>query len=193
MKSTIKPLCLGLLTTLLLSGCVSAISSSSNLVYNRYSVDESVDNTLNATKAQHIIDSDPAFRNSSVDANTQGSDALLTGEVDNSALKQKAQTMLETHMSPKPKHIYNYLVVGPVVSTTTHFNDDWITTKIRSDIVADGSIDPHAIKVVTENSVVYIIGTIQQDQAKKLLKIARTTDGVKRVVNLMHYLVPAGN
>jgi osmotically-inducible protein OsmY len=181
------------MTTILLSGCMSAVSGGTNLVYNRYSVDQSVGNTVNAAKAQHLIDSNPAFSHSSVTVDTQGSDALLTGEIDNSALKQKAETILNTELSPKPKRIYNYLTVGPVVSTSTHLNDDWITTKIRSDIVADGSIDPHAVKVVTENSVVYIMGTIQQDQAKKLLKIARTTDGVKRVVSLMHYLVPAGN
>lgn len=189
----IKPLCLCLTATFLLTGCVSAVSSGTNLVYNRYTVDQGVDNAVNASKAQHLINNNAAFKGSNVDVNAQGSDALLTGQVGSNPLRQKAADILKTQLTPKPQHIYNYLTVGPVVSTSTHLNDDWITTKIRSGIVADGTIDPHAVKVVTENSVVYIIGTVQEKQAKTMLKIARTTDGVKRVVNLMHYLVLANN
>ncbi len=65
--------------------------------------------------------------------------------------------------------------------------DNWITTKIRSKILADSTIDPNDFKVVTADQIVYLMGDVIPEQAAKVIHIARTCTGVKRVVKLFKY------
>lgn len=181
--------CLCLVAAASLSGCMGAVTGGTNMVYNRYTVDKSVGNNVSAFKAQHLISNDPAFKNSHVAVNTEGSEVLLTGQVQSTHLKAKAAALMHDQLDPKPSHVYNYLTIGNPTSTSTSLDDSWITTKIRSDIVANGTIDPHAVKVVTENGKVYLMGTLIQSQAQSMVKIARGADGVTGVVSLLHILV----
>ena len=65
--------------------------------------------------------------------------------------------------------------------------DDWITTKIRSQIFADSAIDPHVFKVVTSDQIVYLMGDVSPSEAKRVVQIASACDGVRRVVTLLKY------
>ena len=47
------------------------------------------------------------------------------------------------------------------------------------------------IKVVTENGVAYLMGIVSEREAKVAVAIARTTDGVRKVVNVMEVLPDA--
>jgi osmotically-inducible protein OsmY len=44
------------------------------------------------------------------------------------------------------------------------------------------------VKVVTENAVVFLLGLVKRQEAKDAIEIARTTEGVKRVVTVFEYL-----
>ena len=70
-------------------------------------------------------------------------------------------------------------------------NDSYITSKIKTSILANiQELDGAQVKVVTENSVVFLMGLVTREQADKVTEIARTTDGVKKVVKLFEYPNP---
>ena len=73
------------------------------------------------------------------------------------------------------RRLFNQVGISPSASNSVQ--DSWITTKIRSQIFADGSIDPNAFKVVTSDKVVYLMGDVHREQAGKVINIARHTDG----------------
>jgi osmotically-inducible protein OsmY len=47
------------------------------------------------------------------------------------------------------------------------------------------------VKVVTEASVVYLMGMVTRKEAEDATQVARTTSGVKRVVRVFEYLPDA--
>jgi osmotically-inducible protein OsmY len=44
------------------------------------------------------------------------------------------------------------------------------------------------VKVVTEDSVVYLLGLVNQEEARSAVDIARSTSGVRKVVKVFEYL-----
>lgn len=65
-------------------------------------------------------------------------------------------------------------------------DDATITAKVKAKLAADGDINPFNIDVDTTNGVVTIQGRVINEQARaRMEQLARETDGVKRVINLV--------
>ena len=75
------------------------------------------------------------------------------------------------------------------LSATQMAKDTWITTVIKSKMIASNDIDPNKIKVVTENGMVYLLGIVPRKQADIATWLARNTDGVKSVVRIFYYVI----
>jgi osmotically-inducible protein OsmY len=84
--------------------------------------------------------------------------------------------------------VYNLTTIQNPVSPTIHVSDSWITTKIKTRLIAANEIDPNEIKVITENGTVFLVGTIFPEQAEIATDIARATAGVQDVVRIFSYL-----
>ena len=105
---------------------------------------------------------------------------LLTGEVASEADKQKATDVVKAISGVKG--VDNQLVVGPITSLEVRNNDSFITSKVKSRLIGDNPELGNAMKVITENGVVYIFGILTQSEVERGVEIARTTSGVQRVV-----------
>lgn len=81
------------------------------------------------------------------------------------------------------------LVLGACSSTRsagTQIDDATITTKVKAKLAADGDINPFNIDVDTNEGVVTLQGRVAKEEARvKAEQLARGTDGVKRVINLV--------
>lgn len=113
-------------------------------------------------------------------ANAFNSRVLLTGEVASEADKQKATDVVKA--IPGVKGVDNQLVVGPITSLEVRNNDSFITSKVKSRLIGDQPELGNAMKVITENGVVYVLGMLTESELERGIEIARTTSGVKRVV-----------
>lgn len=60
-------------------------------------------------------------------------------------------------------------------------SDTWITTKVKTELLASSEVSGTDIKVETVNGVVSLSGTASKAQAEKAASIARNIDGVKNV------------
>ena len=60
--------------------------------------------------------------------------------------------------------------------------------KVKGRFVDAGKFSPVHVKVVTENSVVYLMGMVKKQEAADATEITRTTGGVSKVVRVFEYL-----
>ena len=114
---------------------------------------------------------------------------LLSGEVPTAEAKAEAETIVSGVANVQG--VYNELVVGPVSNYSTRSNDSFITSKVKSRSVDTGKFNPVHVKVVTEAGTVFLLGMVTQPEADAAINVARTTAGVKRVVNLLEIIEPA--
>lgn len=113
-------------------------------------------------------------------ANAFNGRVLLTGEVASEADKQKATNIVKAISGVKG--VDNQLFVGPIAPIEVRNNDSFITSKVKSRLIGDQPELGNAMKVITENGVVYVLGMLTQSELERGIEIARTTSGVKRVV-----------
>jgi len=114
---------------------------------------------------------------------------LITGEVPTSEAKAEAETIVSGVTNVQG--VYNELVVGPVSNYSNRSNDSFITSKVKSRSVDSGKFNPVHVKVVTEAGTAFLLGMVTQPEADSAINVARTTAGVKRVVNLLEIITPA--
>jgi hyperosmotically inducible periplasmic protein len=81
------------------------------------------------------------------------------------------------------------LAVGACSSTQTagtQVDDAAITAAVKAKLAADGDINPFNIDVDTNEGVVTLQGRVEKEEARtKAELLARETDGVRRVINLV--------
>jgi len=110
---------------------------------------------------------------------------LLTGEVPKEADKTTAEAM--TKAITNVRSITNELAVIPKTTVSSRGNDVYLTSKIKAKFVADGRFPANVVKVVTENSVVYLLGIVSHAEAQFATEIASNADGVAKVVKVFEY------
>ncbi len=111
---------------------------------------------------------------------------LITGEVPDEAAKTKAGNVVLG--IENVKSITNELTIGPKTSVSSRANDSYLTSKVKAQFVTENRFQANHVKVVTENSVVYLMGYVTQKEADAAAEIASNTSGVARVVKVFEYM-----
>ncbi|EGY28853.1 putative periplasmic or secreted lipoprotein [Candidatus Regiella insecticola 5.15] len=107
---------------------------------------------------------------------------LLTGQVPDRASSERAK---EIAMGVEgASEIYNEIRQGNIIDLATITNDTWITTQIRSLLLASDSVKFSNVKVTTENSEVFLLGLVTQQEEQAAADIASKVNGVKRVITV---------
>jgi len=111
--------------------------------------------------------------------------ALLTGEVPD----EKARTEVEkiVRAVPTVRDVTNDLQVAGISSYGARGNDSYLTTKVRGRLLDTKRVSPVHVKVVTEASVVYLMGVVTEQEADEAVDITRNTGGVRKVVKVFEY------
>ncbi len=106
---------------------------------------------------------------------------LLTGEVGNNPDKQAAE-LLVSQVS-NVKIVVNELAIAPMTSTLIErSNDAYLTGLVRAYLLKAKDVPSHAFKVVTERSVVYLMGRVTEREAKRGVEATSGVPGVAKVV-----------
>jgi osmotically-inducible protein OsmY len=120
-----------------------------------------------------------------VNVTSYNRNVLLTGEVPDEAAKASAETFVKSIKNVRV--ITNEIVVGPKTSIRSRSNDTYLTSKVKTKFVTENQFPANVVKVVTENSVVYLLGIVNKTEADAATEIARNTDGVHKVVKVFEY------
>lgn len=111
---------------------------------------------------------------------------LLTGQVATSELVKLAGATVEKINTVRQVH--NELQVGPIAPLSVRTHDTWLTTKIKTQLLADSDIPGSRVQVITEAGTVFLMGMLSRREADRVTDIARTTSGVKKVVKVFEYI-----
>lgn len=108
--------------------------------------------------------------------------ALITGEVPDAATRDEVEKLVAA--VPNVRTLANELVIGPSSSLAARTGDSVVTSNVKARFLGAKSFNPLHVKVVTEAGVVYLLGMVTETEANAAAEIARTTDGVKKVVKV---------
>ncbi len=111
---------------------------------------------------------------------------LLTGEVPDEAAKAKTEAYVKSIANVRA--ITDEIVVGPKSSLSSRSNDTYLTSKVKTQFLTENKFQANYVKVVTENSVVYLLGIVNKAEADAAVEIASNTDGVDKVVKVFEYI-----
>ncbi|MBI4205408.1 MAG: BON domain-containing protein [Betaproteobacteria bacterium] len=111
---------------------------------------------------------------------------LLTGEVPDAAAKATAEKIAQA--VDNVRGVFNELQVAANSALSARANDAYITSLVKARFVDAQRFSPVHVKVVTEASVVYLMGLVMRKEADAATEVARTTRGVHRVVRVFEYL-----
>ncbi len=127
-----------------------------------------------------------------VNATSYNESLLLTGQVPDQRLRDRI--IKKASKVRKVRRVHDYLTIASPSSVMSRSNDSYLTTKVKTRILAtalfkkEKNVAADRIKVVTENSVVFLLGVVTKEQANTALKIARETPGVQKVISLWELL-----
>jgi osmotically-inducible protein OsmY len=110
---------------------------------------------------------------------------LLTGEVPSAEIKAKLERIASE--VPQVKSVVNELQVAGTSSLASRSNDAYITGKVKGNFI---TAQVNNVKVVTEASVVYLLGLVTREEADAASDVARGTGGVQKVVRVFEYGAP---
>ncbi len=111
---------------------------------------------------------------------------LLTGEVPDAATKTEAGVLALG--VENVRNVQNELAVGPVTSFNQRATDGYLTSLVKSRFIADNKVQANHVKVVTDNSVVFLMGLVTRQEADDATEVARTTAGVAKVVRVFEFI-----
>lgn len=111
---------------------------------------------------------------------------LITGEVPNEEAKSAIEA--EARKLDGVREVYNELAIGPISTLPQRSNDSFIDSKVKARLVDSNQVSANHIKVVTERGATYLMGVVNEREAKVAISVARTTAGVRKVVNILEVL-----
>lgn len=119
---------------------------------------------------------------SRINAMTFNQRVLLTGEVASEEHKRVAEQ--EVREIDDVNEVVNQLRIGPVADFSTPSNDTWISTKVKTDLLATSGVPSGTILTTTSQGVVYLMGQVTAQEADAAANAAAGIAGVKGVVKV---------
>ena len=114
---------------------------------------------------------------------------LITGEAPDAKTKDEIEKIVSA--VPNARAVTNELTITGNSTLSNRANDASITGKVKARYLDAGKFNPLHVKVVTERSVVYLMGVVTEQEAADAVEVARTTGGVRKVVKIFDYCKPA--
>lgn len=122
----------------------------------------------------------PFRGNARVTASSYNGTVILLGQVNTPELSTQLEEQVRNVKGVKTVH--NQLKIKEPLSVGQISHDSWITTKVKSALLANSELNGVKIKVITEDKEVYLLGYVSQQHANIATDIARNTSGVKQVI-----------
>lgn len=182
---------LSLVLVLTTSACTSILEATNDkpiqLNPGKRTLGAMIDDEQLETVAQvNINKADPTLSQSNVNTVAFNGIILLTGQVPTNNLRVKAgDTVKKIH---GVRQVFNEIQVQGTTSLLSRTNDGWLTTKVKSTLLANKDVNSGRIKVVTEDGVVYLLGLLSQMEADKAAQVVSNIGGVQKVVKAVEYI-----
>lgn len=181
------------LSTLLLSSCVPLVATGIGvgagtgalMSEDRRSAGIFIEDEAIELKASRRI-TQQLGSNVHINVTSFNRNILLTGETPNDAMKNEAEKLALS--IDNVRKVFNEITIAENSALSSRTNDSIITSKVKGRFISERKFRANYVKVVTENSVVYLLGLVTREEGEDASQIASTTAGVTRVVKVFEYL-----
>ena len=183
----------GIAATTALSACAplllgGAIVGSSMVVTDRRTSGTQVDDQAIELKGTKRIN-DILGDRGNVSTTSYNRVVLLTGTV--LAEPDKAAVERAVSAIENVKSVVNEVAIGTAASFGNRSNDTLLTSKVKASFVDAKDVQVNAYKVLTERSIVYLMGRVTEREATRAADIARGVSGVHKVVRVFEVVSEA--
>ncbi|MET1254019.1 BON domain-containing protein [Aliikangiella maris] len=180
-----------LFACLLMSGCsaliVTGAATGAVASQDRRDVSTQLEDEKTEIKSfTSIFKNDELWKNTNINVISYNNIILMVGQAPTAELKQKATE--EIKKIAKDKKILNQVRIAAPISFFARRNDEYLTTKVKSSMFFTSDFKASKIKVVTENSEVFLMGLVTREESEKAVDIARNIDGVTKVIKAFEFL-----
>ncbi len=185
-------LLVALFSSTILSGClpaafVAGATAGGVVISDRRSFKTIVQDKKITCQSLIQLNSDRDLKQQShISVTTFNRVVLLVGEAQTPGIRGRAYELVKN--VPNIRRITNEITIGDPVSAKEISTDVWITTKVKTAMLAEKGLSSTQIKVITEDGVVYLMGLVTHHQADLAVDVARTVTGVQKVVTLFEYV-----
>ena len=145
------------------------------------------DNILEVAIEREIRASDEAYKGAHLVVAVYDGMVLLLGQVPSEQLKTQAIAVAEAMYKVDPEKVHNHLTVGGPISMLARTNDSWLTTKVKTRLLASEAAKGLRVKVISENGVVYLLGAVTAAEADAAVVEAQKAFGIQRIVKVFQY------
>jgi osmotically-inducible protein OsmY len=119
---------------------------------------------------------------SGLTANVEAGKVVVTGTVKDPEWKVDAVRL--AWQVDGVKEVHSEAAVRDKTTFTEDTKDTWITTKLRTELIADTRVRSLNYSIETVNGTVYLMGTARtQEELDRVVNHARNLSGVRQVVN----------
>ena len=133
-----------------------------------------------------LFKNDEVWKDTHIDAVSYNTNVLLIGQAPTATLKAKAKQ--EVSKIKKVNRINNQIRISAPISFLSRRNDEYLTSKVKSSMLFAENFPSAKVKVVTENSEVFLLGLVTKEEADRAVSITRKIDGVTRVINVFEII-----
>ncbi len=191
MMNTLLKLICAFLFVVSASGCVTVLDKVNNepiqpdpgkRTFGTYMDDERLETIL----AVNLKKTNPELANAHLNVEAYNGVVLLTGEVPSKELKQAAGEIARDVSAVRQVH--NEILVRPNSTVFSRSNDAWLSTKVRTKLLANRNIESERVKIVVENRIVYLMGMLTRGEADLASEVAASVSGVDKVVRVIEYI-----
>jgi osmotically-inducible protein OsmY len=173
-----------------LSGCIplviGGVAGTAAIATDRRSTGAQVDDELIEDKTTAELLERFKGRDVHLNVTSYNGNVLLTGETPTESVKSEIEDV--ARRMPKARSVQNEMLVGAAADLGSRSNDTFITSKVKARFIEANKFQINHVKVVTERAVVYLLGVVRPEEGTAAADIARTTNGVQRVVKVFEYL-----
>lgn len=174
----------------LLQGC----SAKKNVRANSASLERRVENQAEMDKdlendLKENLRDDEMRRFAHVNVNVYNGAVLLTGEAMNEAIKNKIVEM--TRVVKGVKMVHDNLIVDYPSDNLSRANDRRIAQNIRQALTQIHDLPnfhPSMIKVIVEQSTVYLMGRVHREEGNVAIGVVRLEPDIRQLVTVFDYL-----
>ena len=175
------------LLTLSLSGCagifIAGAATTANLVTDTRTTKQIWNDNNIEFEVAAITNKQPYRGNVRITASSYRGSVVLMGQATTDSERRAFENQAKEVAGVES--IHNQVRVKEPLTISAISNDSWITTKVKSALLAD--LNGIKVKVITEDSEVFLLGLVSREHADIATEVARNVSGVKQVIRAFEY------
>jgi osmotically-inducible protein OsmY len=144
------------------------------------------DSNLETILSHNLNKAHPDLDSAHIEVHSFNTVVLITGEVASEKLKTQVSEIVNEVTTVR--QLYNELIVRANTSLLSRANDTYLRQKIVLRFLREPLLDGLDLDIVVQDSVAFLMGLTNAEQAEVAAHEASLTGGIRRVVKVFEYV-----